>query len=185
MARVKIGPGAPDRKTLDVELARLLELDVGALRARWQMAFRRKPAPQLPRHLQVHVLAYRLQADRLGDLDVESKRLLDRAGSPEQAGQRAVDQSRRVAEIRLGTVLGREENERATAGLDSIKTASRCSLMLLMLPRTSGRAVAIFVRSTIEESCCPTALSSLKWPAPGSEDTRLSESSLLFELHRA
>jgi hypothetical protein len=110
MARVRIGPAAPDRKTLDVELARLRELDVGALRARWQTVFRQKPPPHLPRHLLVRVLAYRLQADRLGDLDAESKRLLDRAESPEHAAQRAVDQSRRVAEIKPGTVLGREWN---------------------------------------------------------------------------
>jgi hypothetical protein len=36
------------------------------------------------------VLAYRLQAERLGDLDVESRRLLDGTGPPEDAGKRAV-----------------------------------------------------------------------------------------------
>jgi hypothetical protein len=110
VARVRIGPAAPDRKTLDVELARLRELDVGALQACWHTLFRQKPPSHLPRHLLVRMLAYRLQAERLGDLDTESKRLLDRAGSPEQAGQRAVDQSRRIAEIKPGTVLGREWN---------------------------------------------------------------------------
>jgi hypothetical protein len=110
MASVRIGPAAPDRKALHVELALLREFDVEALRARWQTVFRRKPSCHLPRHLLVRVLAYRVQADRLGDLDAESKRLLDRAGSPEQAGQRAVNQSRRVAEIKPGTVLGREWN---------------------------------------------------------------------------
>ena len=49
-----------------------------------------EPPPHLPRHLLFRVLAYRLQADRLGDLDGESQRLLDRSGSPEEAGQRAV-----------------------------------------------------------------------------------------------
>ena len=56
------------------------------------------------------MLAYRLQADRLGDLDTESQRLLDRSGSPEKAGQSAVDLVRRIADVRPGTVLGREWN---------------------------------------------------------------------------
>ena len=110
MARVRIGSASPDRKTFDVELARLRQLDVGELRARWHTLFRQKPPSHLPRHLLYRVLAHRLQADQLGDLDAESKRLLDRAESPERVGQRAVDQGRRVAEIKPGTVLGREWN---------------------------------------------------------------------------
>jgi hypothetical protein len=56
------------------------------------------------------VLAYRLQAEHLGDLDVESKRLLDHSASPEDAGARAGDRARRVVDLRPGTVLGREWN---------------------------------------------------------------------------
>jgi DUF2924 family protein len=44
----------------------------------------------------------------LGDLEGESQRLLDRSGSPEHAGQRAVDLGQRIADLRPGTVLGRE-----------------------------------------------------------------------------
>ena len=40
----------------------------------------------------------------------QSRRLLDRSGSPEQAGRSAVDLSRRTAEIRPGTILSREWN---------------------------------------------------------------------------
>jgi hypothetical protein len=87
MPRVKIGPAQPDRKTIDVEIARLRDLDVGTLRARWHTVFGRRPSPHLPRHLLFRVLAYRLQADRFGDLDTESRRLLDGAGSPEDAGR--------------------------------------------------------------------------------------------------
>ena len=113
MPRVRIGPAIPDRKSLDVEIARLRDLDVGELRRRWQNAFGRLPPPHLPRHLLFRVLAYRLQADQLtGDLDAESQRLLDRSVSPEDAGQRAVNLGRRNAKLRPGTVLGREWNGR-------------------------------------------------------------------------
>jgi hypothetical protein len=86
------------------------DLDVAALRARWHTVLRRRPPPHLPRHLLFRVLAYRLQADTLGDLDGDSQRLLDRSESPEKAGQHAVDLGRRTADVRPGTVLGREWN---------------------------------------------------------------------------
>jgi hypothetical protein len=108
MRRVKIGPALPDRRTIDVEIARLRDLDVTGLQRRWHTVFGRTAPPHLPRHLLFRVLAYRLQADVLGDLDTESQRLLDGSVSPEDAGQRAVDQVRRAVELRPGTVLGRE-----------------------------------------------------------------------------
>jgi hypothetical protein len=108
--RVKIGPAPLDRQALDVEIAQLRGLDVGELRRRWHTAFGRPPPAHLPRHLLFRMLAYRLQADHLGDLDDESRRLLDRSGSPEQAGERAMHRSRRTATLRPGTVLGREWN---------------------------------------------------------------------------
>ena len=110
MGRVKISSALPDPKTLEVEIARLRTLDLRSLQARWHTVFRRRPSPHLPRHLLFRVLAYRLQADRLGDLDVECQRLLDGAGPPEDAGQRAVDRSRLTADVRPGTMLAREWN---------------------------------------------------------------------------
>src|SRR5437588_851372 len=110
MPRVKIGPALPDHNSLDVEIARLRDLEVGELRARWLNVFRRKPPPHLPRHLLFRVLAYRLQADHLGDLDGESQRLLDRSASPEDAGQRALALAQRTVDLRPGTVLERERN---------------------------------------------------------------------------
>src|ERR1700740_2884716 len=76
MPRVKIGPALPDREKLDAEIARLRDLDVGQLRSRWHTAFGRPAPAHLARHLLFRSLAYRLQADRLGDLDRESQRLL-------------------------------------------------------------------------------------------------------------
>jgi hypothetical protein len=112
MPRVKIGPALPGRETVAVEIAQLRDLDIGELRNRWHTAFGRRPPSHLPRHLLFRVLAYRLQADHFGDLDGECQRLLDHSGSPEEAGRRATDLGRRTAEVRPGTVLGREWNGR-------------------------------------------------------------------------
>jgi Protein of unknown function (DUF2924) len=110
MRRVVIDPAVPDRGSLDIEIARLRDLDVGELRARWHTVFRRRAPPHLPRHLLFRILAYRLQADRLGDLDADSRRLLDRIGSgPSDGIDRLVaDLNRPRAELRPGTLLTRE-----------------------------------------------------------------------------
>src|SRR5499427_10436617 len=73
MPRVMIDPAVPDGKALDTEIARLRGLGVGELQAKWHTAFRRRAPPHLPRHLLFHILAYRLQADRLGELDADSR----------------------------------------------------------------------------------------------------------------
>ena len=91
MPRVKIATDTRETVSVDVEVARLRDLDVEGLRARWELAHGRKAPAHLPRHLLFRVLAYRLQAERLGDLDTESQRILDRSGSPEQASKRAAD----------------------------------------------------------------------------------------------
>src|SRR3954466_412376 len=65
----------------------------------------------LPTRSRPH-MAYRLQADRLGDLDAESQRLLDGAGPAEDAGKRAMDRNRLTTEVRPGTMLAREWNGR-------------------------------------------------------------------------
>jgi len=110
MPRVKIGSAQPDRKSIDIEIAHLRGLDVGDFQSRWHTVFGRRPPPHLPRYLLFRVLAYRLQADHRGDLDGESKRLLDLP--PEAAGERAVVMASRTTSLRPGTVLGREWNGR-------------------------------------------------------------------------
>jgi hypothetical protein len=108
MPRVKIDPAMPDQTKLELEIARLRDLDRTDLKARWQTAFGQRPPAQLPRHLLFRMLAYRLQADRFGDLDGESKRLLDDAGSPEATGKRATEMNQLMASVRPGTIFARE-----------------------------------------------------------------------------
>ena len=110
MPRVVIDPVVPDRELLDNEIARMRGLDVGELRARWHTVFRRRAPPHLPRHLLFRILAYRLQADRLGQLDNESRRLLDRigSGSAERIGRLVADLNLPRTELRPGTLLTRE-----------------------------------------------------------------------------
>jgi Protein of unknown function (DUF2924) len=110
MARVVIDPALPDRASLDNEIARLRGLDVGQLRARWPTVFGRRAPPHLPRHLLFRILAYRLQADRLGDLNADTQRLLDRigSGSVDETDRLAADLNRSRIELRPGTLLTRE-----------------------------------------------------------------------------
>ena len=107
MPRVRIGPAEPDRGTLDVEIARLRDLDVAALRNRWQNAFSRQAPPHLSRYLLFRVLAYRLQADRLGDLDSESRRRLELVGVAREGrkARRGLEATERRTEAghRVGT----------------------------------------------------------------------------------
>ena len=110
MPRVVIDPAVPDGKALANEIARLRGLDVEKLRARWHTAFRRRAPPHLPRHLLFHILAYRLQADQLGELDGDSRRLLDRIGSrsSDETDRLVADLNRPRTELKPGTLLTRE-----------------------------------------------------------------------------
>ena len=144
MPRVKVGPAPPDIKTLDIEIARLRDLDVRGLQARWHNAFGRRPPPHLPRHRMFRVLTYRLQADRLGDLDAESQRLLDGAGPAEDAGKRGMALNRLTADLRPGPMLAREWNRR----MQRVAVLERQDLPQpvhgeFVNPRSSGSARAI------------------------------------------
>ena len=108
MPRVAIGPTTPDSESIDVEIARLRGLDIDALRARWRTLFRRKAPPRLPRHLLLRTLAYRLQAEILGDLEPATRQLLEKSRSSADLIQLAADLHRIVPGLRPGTVLNRE-----------------------------------------------------------------------------
>ncbi|MGH6677657.1 MAG: DUF2924 domain-containing protein [Bradyrhizobium sp.] len=102
--------------SVEDEVARLRDLDLKGLRARWQGTFR-KPAPDhLPRHLIFAILAYRLQAERFGDLDHATRQLLNRTDAQETgattiARLRSLDQKQ--TELTPGTVLVREWDRRS------------------------------------------------------------------------
>jgi hypothetical protein len=98
-----------DSSELEDEIARLRDLDLANLRARWRTLFRRKAPDHLPRHLLFRILAYRLQGERLGDLDQETVRLLDRIASGNGGnGSRSVRKQSRRERLRPGSILVRE-----------------------------------------------------------------------------
>jgi hypothetical protein len=93
------------------EIVHLRGLDLKALRSRWQSVCQRPPPDHLPRHLLFAIVAYRIQADRLGDLDHETKQVLDRTVSNETgaaAAARLVSFDQKRIELTPGTVLVRE-----------------------------------------------------------------------------
>jgi hypothetical protein len=110
MAKVTVAKDAPERASIDLEVARLRDLGVQDLRARWEIMLGGNAPAHLPRHLLFRLLAYRLQAERFGDLDSNSKRILDQSDSPDGASKRAADAARITKSLRPGTVLGREWN---------------------------------------------------------------------------
>ena len=93
------------------EIAHLRGLDLKGLRARWQSVFQRSAPVHLPRHLLFAILAYRIQADRLGDLDYETRQFLDQTEATESGpaiSARLVGFDQQRTEPTAGTVLVRE-----------------------------------------------------------------------------
>ncbi len=99
------------RTSVEDEIAHLRGLDLKGLRSRWQSVFQRVAPAHLTRHLLFSIIAYRLQADRFGDLDHATMQVLDRtvtkeAGPAMSARLASFDQKR--TELSPGTVLVRE-----------------------------------------------------------------------------
>jgi hypothetical protein len=103
-------PGGDDN--MEAEIARLRDLDLLGLRARWRSVYRKHAPDRLPRHLLFRIMAYRLQAERLGDLDKDARQFLDRVASGAQDGSniKAVDNHPTRSGLQPGTVLVREWN---------------------------------------------------------------------------
>jgi hypothetical protein len=99
------------KRPVEDEIAHLRGLDLSGLRARWQSIFGRPAPTHLARHLLFAVIAYRLQADRFGDLDHATRQVLDQTVAKEtkpamSARLTSFDQKR--TELTPGTVLVRE-----------------------------------------------------------------------------
>jgi hypothetical protein len=98
------------------EIAHLRALDLKGLRSRWKSAFGGPPPVHLPRHLLLAIIAYRLQADRLGGLDHETGQVLDRTDAKDTGAkmtERLVSLDQKRTELTPGTVLVREWDRRA------------------------------------------------------------------------
>jgi hypothetical protein len=97
--------------SIEDEIVHLRGLDLEGLRARWRGVLQRPAPDHLPRHLLFAIIAYRIQADRFGDLDHETRQLLDRTGAKEPGtatSARLVSFDQKRIELTPGTVLVRE-----------------------------------------------------------------------------
>jgi Protein of unknown function (DUF2924) len=102
---------ASTKMSVEDEIAHLRGLDLKELRSRWHSVFQRQAPAHLTRHLLFAVIAYRIQADHLGDLDHKTRQVLDRTfsngtGAAMSARLASLDQKR--TELSPGTVLVRE-----------------------------------------------------------------------------
>ena len=100
------------KTSIEDEIARLRDLDLKGLRVCWRNAFG-KPAPEhLTRHLLFRIIAYRLQADRFGDLDAETLKVLKQAAGQEAPASAVSKTLARLDQRRFapppGTILVRE-----------------------------------------------------------------------------
>ena len=102
---------ASTKTSIGDEIAHLRGLDLKGLRSRWQSVFQRLPPDRLPGHLLFAIIAYRVQTDRLGDLDHETTQVLDRTDAKDTGttmSSRLVSLDQKRTELTPGTVLVRE-----------------------------------------------------------------------------
>jgi hypothetical protein len=102
--------------SVEDEIVHLRGLDLKGLRSRWQSVLQRPAPDHLPRHLLFAIIAYRIQADRFGELDHETRQLLDRTGAQEAGtamSARLISFDQKRTELTPGTVLVREWDRRS------------------------------------------------------------------------
>jgi hypothetical protein len=90
------------------EIAHLRGLDLDGLRARWRSITGRPAPSHVPKTLLLRVLAYRVQAAALGDLDRATARLLDRLALDAHSRERVDVPVPDSVGLKPGTVLVRE-----------------------------------------------------------------------------
>lgn len=95
---------------LEAEIARLRDLDLDELRRRWRLATGRRAPLHLGKQLLFRMLAYRIQADALGDIDPGTVRFLDRILSDEKLKRSSSLPLPDGERIKPGSVLVREWN---------------------------------------------------------------------------
>jgi Protein of unknown function (DUF2924) len=104
----------PTKTSIEDEIAHLRGLDLKGLRLRWLSEFQTPAAEHLPRHLLFAIIAYRIQAARLGDLDHATKQVLDKTSSKEMGcSARLLSFDQKRTELTPGTVLTREWDRRS------------------------------------------------------------------------
>src|SRR4029077_21242559 len=102
--------------SIEDEIAHLRGLDLKGLRARWQSVLQGPDPDHFPRQLLFAIIAYRIQADRFGDLDHETRQLLDRTGAKDSGAAmsaRLVSFDQKRTELAPGAVLVREWDRRS------------------------------------------------------------------------
>src|SRR5262245_10258501 len=111
MPRARITAKAPESSSVEAEITQLRALGAQGLRARWRASFGTDAPPHLARHLLFAMLAYRLQAETMGDLDAATVRFLkhvDLAPSKQAAVPLTQAFERRTRNLSPGLVLTRE-----------------------------------------------------------------------------
>jgi hypothetical protein len=104
------------KTSVEDEIAHLRGLDLKGLRSRWQSVFQRPAPDHLTRHLLFSVIAYRLQADRFGDLAHETRQVLGRTNAKEAGpvtSARLANLDQKRTELSPGTVLVREWDQQS------------------------------------------------------------------------
>src|SRR5260370_5140762 len=97
--------------SVENEMAHLRGLDLKGLRAGWQSVLQRSARDHLPRHLLFAIIAYRIQVDRFGDIDHETRHLRDRTATKESGramSARLVRFDQKRTDLTPGTILVRE-----------------------------------------------------------------------------
>ena len=127
---------------LAAAVAALQQLDAAALRRRWRTLVGGSLPPDLGRPLTLRILAYKLQAQRLGDLDGASRRelaaVIVAAGEKDGRSARDIDCTSAGTPRASVETFGREEPVAAFAGASSKPALPRTARPGTLLVREHG-----------------------------------------------
>jgi hypothetical protein len=93
---------------IEGEIGQLRGFDLQGLRARWRTLTGRRVAAHVPKSLLLRMLAYRMQANVLGDLDAATIRFLDRVASDRSLQSTGSLPQPDTDRVRAGALLVRE-----------------------------------------------------------------------------